>query len=81
MAVEKPIPKLVFDASKGVAGSVVLPTGKKINYTAYTKLYYVTNLEDSTYQYINVFVPDGATQKAPIFMPNHVGGFIQETML
>lgn len=81
MAAEKPTPKLVFDASKGVAGSVVLPTGKKINYIVYTKLYYVTNLEDSTYQYLNVFVPDGATQKTPIFMPNYVGGFIQEAML
>ena len=76
LAAEKPTPKLVFDASKGVAGSVVLPTGKKVNYTAYTKLYYVTNVEDSTYQYLNVFVPDGATQKTPIFMPNYVGGYM-----
>ena len=76
MAAEKPTPKLVFDASKGVAGSVILPTGKKVNYTAYTKLYYVTNVEDSTYQYLNLFVPDGATQKTPIFMPNYVGGYM-----
>ena len=75
-AAEKPTLKLVFDASKGVAGSVVLPTGKKVNYTAYTKLYYVTHVEDSTYQYLNFFVPDGATQKTPIFMPNYVGGYM-----
>lgn len=54
-AAKKPTPKLVFDASKGVAGSVTLPTGKKVNYTAYTNLYYVTHVEDSTYQYMNVF--------------------------
>ena len=76
LATEKPTPQLVFDASKGVAGSVVLPTGKKVGYTAYTKLYYVTHVEDSTYQYLNVFVPDGATQKTPIFMPNYVGGYM-----
>ena len=75
-AAKKPTPKLVFDASKGVAGSVTLPTGKKVNYTAYTKLYYVTHVEDSTYQYMNVFVPEGATQSTPIFMPNYVGGYM-----
>ena len=75
-AAKKPTPKLVFDASKGVAGSVTLPTGKRVNYTAYTKLYYVTHVEDSAYQYMNVFVPDGATQSTPIFMPNYVGGYM-----
>lgn len=65
-AAKKPTPKLVFDASKGVAGSVTLPNGKKVNYTAYTNLYYVTHVEDSTYQYMNVFVPEGATQSTPI---------------
>lgn len=75
-AAKKPTPKLVFDASKGVAGSVTLPNGKKVNYTAYTNLYYVTHVEDSTYQYMNVFVPGGATQSTPIFMPNYVGGYM-----
>ena len=76
MAGEKPTSGVMFDASKGVAGSVTLPTGKKVNYTAYTKLYYVTHVEDSTYQYMNVFVPEGATQSTPIFMPNYVGGYM-----
>ncbi len=67
---------LVFDASKGVAGSVTMPQGKVVNYTAYTHLYYVTNVEDSTYQYLNVYVPEGATQRTPIFMPNAVGGYM-----
>lgn len=75
-AAKKPTPKLVFDASKGVAGSVTLPTGKKVSYTAYTMLYYVTHVEDSTYQYMNVFVPEGATQSTPICMPNYVGGYM-----
>ena len=75
-AAKKPTPKLVFDASKGVAGSVALPSGKTVNYTAYTDLFYVTNVEDSTYQKMNVFVPEGATQQTPIFMPNYVGGYM-----
>lgn len=78
-AAKKPAQELVFDASKGVAGSVVLPSGKVVNYTAYTDLFYVTNVEDSTYQRINVFVPEGATQQSPIFMPNYVGGYMAAT--
>ena len=59
-AAKKSAAKLQFDASKGVAGSVEMPSGR-VNYTAYTKLYFVTNVEDTTYQYVNVFVPEGAT--------------------
>ena len=59
-AAKKPVVKLQFDASKGVAGSVEMPNGK-VNYTAYTKLYYVTNVEDTTDQYVNVFVPEVST--------------------
>lgn len=76
VAVAKPVPELAFDASKGVAGSVTMPTGKVVNYTAYTKLYYVTNVEDSTYQYMNIYVPEGADQSSPIFMRNYVGGYM-----
>ena len=74
-AAKKPVVKLQFDASKGVAGSVEMPNGK-VNYTAYTKLYYVTNVEDTTYQYVNVFVPEGATQQSPIFLKTNVGGYM-----
>lgn len=73
---EKQTSGLVFDASKGVAGSVTMPKGNIVNYTAYTNLYFVTNVEDSTYQYMNVFVPDGADQSTPIFMRNYVGGYM-----
>ncbi|MBQ5344050.1 MAG: hypothetical protein J6F33_02485, partial [Acidaminococcaceae bacterium] len=63
-----PADGLVFDPSSGKAGSIELPTGKTVNYTAYEKLYFVTNVEDPTYQYMNVYVPEGATQKTPIFL-------------
>ena len=67
---------LQFDASRGVAGSLTLPWGEVVKYTAYMNLYYVTNVEDSTYQYMNIYVPEGATQTSPIFMPNGVGGYM-----
>lgn len=54
---EKPMSGVTFDASKGVAGSVTMPNGQVVNYTAYTDLYYVANVEDSTYQRMNLFVP------------------------
>jgi len=59
-----------------VPGSITLPTGETVNYTAYTNLYYVENVEDSTYQYLNVFVPEGATQQTPIFLRTYVGGYM-----
>lgn len=68
--------QLRFDGSKGVAGSVTMAQGDIVNYTAFTKLYYVTNVEDSTYQYLNVFVPEGATQQTPIFLRTYVGGYM-----
>ena len=71
-----PADGLVFDPSSGKAGSIELPTGKTVNYTAYEKLFFVTNVEDSTYQYMNVYVPDGATQKIPIFLRTYVGGYM-----
>ena len=71
-----PAEGLVFDPSFGKAGSIELPTGETVNYTAYEKLYFVTNVEDPTYQYMNVYVPEGATQKTPIFLRTYVGGYM-----
>lgn len=67
---------LTWDASRGTQQTMQMPTGQTVNYTAYTKIYYVTNVEDTTYQYLNVFVPDGATQKAPIFLKTNIGGYM-----
>ena len=67
---------LVFDTSTGTQGRITLPTGQTVNYTAYEKLYFVTNVEDSTYQYMNVYVPEGATQSTPIFLRTYVGGYM-----
>jgi hypothetical protein len=76
MAMPKQQATLQFDASKGQPEVLVMPNGREVSYTAYTRLFYVTNVEDSTYQYLNVFVPDGATQKTPIFLRTYVGGYM-----
>ena len=67
---------LTFDASSGERRTVVMPRGETVSYTAYEGLYYVTDVEDSTYQFMNVYVPDGADGQTPIFMPNYVGGYM-----
>lgn len=67
---------LHFDSTQGVAASLTMPNGKVVKYTAYTQLYFVTNIEDSTYQYMNIFVPEGATQQTPIFLRTYVGGYM-----
>ncbi len=40
-----------------------MPRGEKVSFTAYERLYYVTNVEDSTYQYLNIYVSQGATEQ------------------
>ena len=73
---KKVAPKLTFDVGKGLSGELTMPQGQQLKYTAYTKLYFVTQVEDSTYQYLNIFVPEGATQSSPIFMRTYVGGYM-----
>ena len=68
--------ELVFDPASGTSGSLTMPGGQTVNYTAYEKLYFVTNVVDSTYQYMNVYIPEGATQETPIFLRTYVGGYM-----
>ena len=67
---------LSFDKTNYTEQTLTLPTGQVVKYKAYERLYYVVNVEDSAYQYMNVFVPEGATNQTPIFMPNKVGGYM-----
>ena len=68
---------LSFDRSKGVKTQLTMPDGHSVSYIAYTQLYYVSHVEDSTYQYLNIFVPDGATERTPIFLRTYVGGYME----
>ena len=67
---------LSFDANAGVKTSMTYVDGTKVSYTAYEGMFYVTNVEDSAYQTMNVYVPDGATQQTPIFLRTYVGGYM-----
>lgn len=67
---------LVFDASVKTQAELTMPDGAVIKYDAYEKLYYVKNVEDSTYQYMNIYVPEGATEQSPIFLRTYVGGYM-----
>lgn len=66
-----------FDTQAAVKQSLTMPNGKVVRYTAYTKQYYVRHVEDSTYQYLNVFVPEGADERSPIFVRTYIGGYME----
>ena len=74
-AVKTP-PQLKFDPSIGETRTLTMPDGQEVNYTAYEGMFFVTNVEDSAYQTINVYVPDGATQQTPILLRTYVGGYM-----
>ena len=67
---------LSFNPKNGVEAELTMPDGQVVRYTAYGKLYYVRNVEDSAYQYMNVYVPEGATKQSPIFLRTYVGGYM-----
>ncbi|MEZ0538329.1 subtype B tannase [Fibrella arboris] len=54
------------------------PDGKTVKYRAYETIYYVANVADSAYQYLNVYVPESAytnSRKTPILLRTYVGGY------
>ena len=67
---------LAFDTNAGVKSKMTVYDDTEVSYTAYERLFYVTNVDDSTYQFLNVYVPDGATQQTPIFLRTYVGGYM-----
>ena len=75
----KPGDPLAFDpAWKPAEKTLTLLDGKRVNYRAYEGIFYVTNVADSAYQYLNVYIPESAyapTSKAPIFLRTYVGGY------
>ncbi len=72
----KTLPQLKFDPTIGETRTLTMPDGQEVNYTAYEGMFFVTNVEDSAYQTINVYVPDGATQQTPILLRTYVGGYM-----
>ncbi len=71
-----PADGLSFDATSATIATLTMPDGSDVQYTAYERLYYVSNVEDSTYQFLNIYVPAGATEATPIFLRTYVGGYM-----
>ncbi len=61
-------PTLQFNPSQGEARVMTMHDGTQVRYTAYEGMFFVTHIEDSTYQTINIYVPDGANQQTPIIL-------------
>lgn len=72
----KPVKQLQFDPTVGEHRTMTMVDGSTVSYVAYEHLYYVTNVEDSAYQYLNIYVPDGATSESAILLRTYVGGYM-----
>ena len=72
---------LRFDPSKHTTQQLTMPDGKQVTYKAYEDIYYVKNVEDSTYQTLNIYVPDKLADlpDVPILLRTYVGGYAAST--
>ncbi len=69
---------LRFDVTRGEVRSMTMPNGKMVDYIAWEGIYYVTNVEDSTYQSMNFYAPVTSAERkdVPILLRNNVGGYM-----
>ncbi len=72
---------LRFNPDNYTTQSIVMPNGEKVSYKAYEGIYYVRNVEDSTYQTLNIYVPDRLANipHVPILLRTYVGGYMAST--
>lgn len=74
---------LDFNPDKFKMASLVMPSGDTVEYKAYESIFYVTNVEDSTYQTLNIYVPTDLKgrkdSEIPILMRQYVGGYMAST--
>ena len=74
----KEVGKLVFDPTDGKQATLTMPSGENVAYTAYENIFYVTNVEDSVYQTLNIYVPETLNrgESTPIFLRTYIGGYM-----
>ena len=72
---------LRFDPDNFTTGSLTMPDGEQVAYKAYEGLFYVRNIEDSTYQTLNIYVPEKMADinRVPILLRTYVGGYAAST--
>lgn len=73
--------KLVFNPAIAQRASLTMPLGEDVRYTAYENIFYVSNIEDSVYQTLNIYVPETLKNgnMTPIFLRTYIGGYMAAT--
>lgn len=73
--------KLRLDPGVATQGSLTMPSGERVAFTAYENLFFVTNVEDSVYQTLNIYVPESlkSGDSTPIFLRTYIGGYMGTT--
>ena len=72
---------LRFNPDNYTRQSLTMPDGREVSYKAYEGIYYVTNVEDSVYQTLNIYVPDRLANipRVPVLLRTYVGGYAAST--
>ncbi len=72
---------LRFDPDNFTRQSLTMPGGKQVAYKAYEGIVYVKNVEDPTYQTLNIYVPENLAtiERVPILLRTYVGGYMAST--
>ena len=72
---------LRFDPDAFTRARLTMPDGQEVAYKAYEGIYYVRNVEDSTYQTLNIYVPERLAdmEQVPILLRTYVGGYAAST--
>ncbi|MDE7465088.1 MAG: carboxylesterase family protein [Muribaculaceae bacterium] len=73
--------KLAFNPKEAKQAVLTIPSGEKVVYTAYENIFYVTNVEDSVYQTLNIYVPETLRNgdATPILIRTYIGGYMATT--
>jgi hypothetical protein len=75
-----PTDPLRFDPTTGFTeASMTFLDGKTLTYRAYENIYYVANVADPEYQFLNIYVPEVSYDDKgamPIFFKTNVGGYM-----
>ncbi|MCH5247326.1 MAG: carboxylesterase family protein [Muribaculaceae bacterium] len=70
------VDKLTLDPEAFVDEFLVMPQGDTVKYHAYRDIFYITKVEDSTYQTLNIFVPENVRENSPVLLRTYIGGYM-----
>jgi hypothetical protein len=72
---------LRFNPEAYTVKTLKMVDGSELKFKAYEGIYYVSNVEDSTYQTLNFYVPEQLADgdKTPILLRTYVGGYMAST--